>query len=135
PFDAFERASDAVARGNRKGFEEIGFGFARFLHACPPCDEGAARVESFVDGLRPGDPPEGQRYLRQAFARYERRRLERDPKTRAELAVPANLDLGLHEQTRLHPEIRAALDSAYSTPEDLGRRALVAVVPAAAQWW
>ena len=96
---------------------------------------GASRLQSFVDGLRPGDPPEGQRYLRQAFARYERRRLERDPKARAELAVLANLEIGLHEQTRLQPEIRAALDSAYSTPEDLGRRALVAVVPAAAQWW
>jgi len=128
PFDAFERASDAVARGNRKVFEEIGFEFARFLHECPPDDEGASRLQSFVDGLRPGDPPEGQRYLRQAFARYERRRLERDPKTRAELAVLANLEIGLHEQTRLQPEIRAALDSAYSTPEDLGRRALVAVV-------
>ena len=135
PFDAFERASDAVARGNRKVFEEIGFEFARFLHECPPDDDGASRLQSFVDGLRPGDPPEGQRYLRQAFARYERRRLERDPKARAELAVLANLEIGLHEQTRLQPEIRAALDSAYSTPEDLGRRALVAVVPAAAQWW
>ena len=32
PFDAFERASDAVARGNLKVFEEIGLEFARYLH-------------------------------------------------------------------------------------------------------
>src|SRR5262245_8880943 len=31
PFDAFERASDAVARGNLKVFEEIGLEFARYL--------------------------------------------------------------------------------------------------------
>ena len=34
PFDAFERASDAVARGNLKVFEEIGLQFARYLHEC-----------------------------------------------------------------------------------------------------
>ena len=31
PFDAFELASDAVARGNLKVFEEIGLEFARYL--------------------------------------------------------------------------------------------------------
>jgi hypothetical protein len=128
PFDAFECASDAVARGNLKVFEEIGFEFARYLH-------GSSPDAAFLDGLRPGDPPEGQRYLRQAFTRYERRRVERDPKVRAELAVLANLEVGLHEQTRLQPEIREALDAAYATQEDLGRRALEALVPSAARWW
>ena len=31
-------------------------------------------VGRFLDGLTPGDPPDGQRYLSQAFARYERLR-------------------------------------------------------------
>jgi hypothetical protein len=136
PFDAFECASAAVARGNLRVFEEIGFEFARYLHECAP----DAAVESpplrrFLDTLRPGDPPEGQRYLRQAFARYEHRRLERDPKARAELAVLANLEIGLHEQTRLQPEIHEALDAAYATQEDLGRRALEALFPSAPRWW
>jgi hypothetical protein len=73
--------------------------------------------------------------LRQAFARYERRRVERDPKTRTELAVLANLEIGLHEQTRLQSDIREALDAAYATQEDLGRRALEALFPSAARWW
>jgi hypothetical protein len=136
PFDAFECASDAVARGNLKVFEEIGLEFARYLHECPP--DGAADsppFQRFLDRLRPGDPPEGQRYLRQAFARSERRRLERDPKLRTELAVLANLEIGLHEQTRLQPEIREALEAAYGTQEDLGRRALEALFPSAARWW
>src|SRR4029079_1323933 len=34
PFDAVERASDAVARGNLKVFQEIGLEFARYLD-CP----------------------------------------------------------------------------------------------------
>jgi hypothetical protein len=127
PFDAFECASDAVARGNLKVFEEIGLEFARYLQSSPDA--------TFLEALRPGEPPAGQRYLRQAFARYERRRLERDPKVRAELAVLANLEVGLHEQTRLQPEIREALDAAYTTQEDLGRRALEALVPSAAGWW
>ena len=110
-----------MARGNLKVFEEIGLEFARYLHECPPdAPADSPAVQRFLDGLRPGDPPEGQGYLRQAFARYERRRLERDPKERAELAVLANLEIGFHEQTRLQPEIREALDAAYATQEELG---------------
>jgi hypothetical protein len=133
PFDAFERASHSVARGNLRVFEEIGLEFARYLDECPP-DESRP-FQRFLDGLRPGDPPEGQRYLRQAFARYERRRFESDPKVRAELSVLANIEIGFHEQTRLQPEIRAALDAAYVTHEDLGRRALEALFPSAPRWW
>ena len=136
PFDAFERASDAVARGNLKVFEEIGLEFARYLEECPADrrPEAPAAVRRFLDGLRPGEPPDGQRYLRQAFARYERRRLERDPKGRAELAVLANLEIGFHEQTRLQPEIREALDAPHATHEDLGRRALEALFPSSGRW-
>jgi hypothetical protein len=114
PFDAFERASDAVARGNLKVFEEIGLQFARWLH---------------------GDQPEGHPLLRQAFAHYDRLRLERDPGKRAQLAFLANLEIGLHEQTRLQPQILEALDAPFETQEDLGRRALRALFPSAPRWW
>jgi hypothetical protein len=126
PFDAVERSSAAVARGNLRVFEEIGLEFARYL-------EGGD-FEHFLDGLRPGDPPDGQRYLRQAFERYEQARREQDPRTRAELTVLANLEIGLHEQKRLDPEIRAALDAAYDTKEGLDRRALEALFPSARRW-
>ena len=125
PFDAFERASAAVARGNLRVFEEIGLEFARYLNESP----------HDLDHLRPGDPPEGQRYLRQAFMHYERVRFEHDPKKRAELALLANLEIGFHEQTRLQPEIREALDAAHATKEDLGRRALEALFPSSGRWW
>jgi hypothetical protein len=135
PFDAFERASDAVARGNLEVFDEIGFEFARYLHECPADAAESAPFQRFLDRLRPGDPPEGQRYLRQAFARYEQVRVEGDPKRRAELALLANLEIGLHEQTRLQLKILEALDSASATQYNLGRRALEALFPSATRWW
>jgi len=114
PFDAFERASDAVARGNLKVFEEIGLQFARYLD---------------------DQQPEGDRLLTQAFAHYERLRVEEEPRRRAELALLANLEIGLHEQTRLQPEILEALDAASATELDLGRRALEGLFPSASRWW
>ena len=130
PFDALERASEAVSRGNRKVFDEIGLQFARFLHECPadaPIE--SPQVRAFVDSLAPGDPPAGQRYLRQAFLRYQRQPAQRDAKARSELLLAANLEIGLHEQTRLQPEIREALDAPYLTHEDLGRRLLERLLP------
>ena len=115
PDCAFERASDAVARGNRKVFEEIGREFARFL-ALP-----ATELETFSESLRPGDPPEGQNYLRQAFRAYAAAFREGDPRARAQLILLANLAIGFHEQTRLQPEIREALDSAFEEPVKLRR--------------
>jgi hypothetical protein len=132
PFDAFERAADAVARGNLKVFEEIGLEFARYLDE-PPADEQA--LERFLGGLRSGDPPDGQRYLGQAFRRYQRLAAESDAAARAQLAVLANLEIGFHEQTRLQPEIREALDAAATTQRDLGGRALEALFPSAGRWW
>jgi hypothetical protein len=133
PFDTFERAGAAVARGNLRVFEEIGLEFARYLEECRPDDAAASR--RFLDRLRPGDPPDGQRYLRNAFERYSHLADADDAKARAELAVLANLEIGFHEQTRLQPEIREALDAGFATQEELGLRALVAFVPSARRWW
>ena len=121
PFDAVERASDAVARGNLAVFQEIGLVFAEYL----------AEPDA-VGELRPGEPPGGQRYLQQAFARYGRARAEPDAKARAELLVLANLEIGLHEQTRLQPLIGEALDAGSVTATDLGRRVLGAAFPGVA---
>ena len=43
-----------------------------------------ALPERFVERLEPGEPPDGQRYLRQGFSRYHRARFEADPGTRAQ---------------------------------------------------
>ncbi len=111
PAAAFERVSDAIARGNRKVFEEIGREFARFLALCENGALDDAIVAEFCDGLRPGEPPDGQRYLRQAFGRYSQALAETDAKRKCELMLLANIEIGFHEQTRLQPEIVEALDA------------------------
>jgi hypothetical protein len=125
PTSAFDRASDAVALGNRKVFEEIGREFARLL-ALPTAGGAIDPTElgSFRDSLRPGDPPNGQGYLRRAFASYAAALRKSDPKERAELILLANLAIGWHEQTRLQPQIAEALDAAFEEPVKLRRELL-----------
>jgi hypothetical protein len=127
---AIDRSSDAVGRGNKKVFEEIGREFARFFSAClNDTDFNDETITHFCDGLRPGDPPDGQRYLRQAFRRYYRSLFESDIKVRAELLLAANLEIGFHEQTRLQPEIAEAMNVAFDEPEQVMRRLLSLLFP------
>ena len=135
PFDAFERASSAVARGNLKVFAEIGREVARYLHACPPdAPVQSPAVIVFLDGLRPGDPPDGQAYLRRAFLHYQQQAHEADPPTQAGLVLLANLCIGLHEQMRLQPEIAEAVDAPLAAAKDLGARVLTVLVPGSRRW-
>ena len=113
-----DRASDLVAVGNRKVFEEIAREFARFL------DEDGASTEAFTRGLRGGPPPEGQELLRRAFANYQAARSAIDATARAQLLLLANVQIGLHEQTRLQPEIRGAMDAALLDVAETRRRLL-----------
>jgi hypothetical protein len=112
---SIDRASDAVGRGNKKVFEEIAREFARFYETCfpdPPMD--GEKIARFCEDLRPGDPPEGQDFLRRAFTHYARALIEQDPKTRAEAILLANVEVGFHEQTRLQPEITESLDAGWT---------------------
>jgi hypothetical protein len=104
PFDAFGLASDAVARGNRKVFSEIGLAFARYL---------AVDFETFMAEL-----PDAE--LRQAFTHLEQGRSTGN----AELVVLANLEIGLHEQDRLQPQIAEALAATMAREQRLLRRIL-----------
>jgi len=104
PFDALPLASDAVARGNRKVFAEIGLEFARYL---------TLDFDAFMADLQ--DPE-----LRQAFTHLERARAAGD----AQLLVLSNLEIGLHEQTRLQPEIAEALEAATAPERSLLKRIL-----------
>lgn len=129
PAAAFDRVSAAVATGNQKVFAEIGLEFARFLDLFDGGPPDAAAVAAFVETLQPGEPPDGQRFLRQAFSHYDQALTAADAKTRAELMLLANLEIGFHEQTRLQPEIRAAMDAPIYDPEALRRRLLVELFP------
>jgi hypothetical protein len=135
PFDAFERASAEVARGNLKVFDEIAREFARFIANVPPdASDGSPEFLAFLAHLRPGPPPDGQDYLRDAFADYQRQRHEPDARVRAARMLLANLRVGLHEQTRLQPQIEAAVRAPIVTIEDLGARVLHVLIPGSRSW-
>lgn len=122
PASAFDRSSQAVARGNLKVFAEIGREFARFYaHCLDDTEFDAEKINRFTSELRPGDPPEGQRYLAQAFKCYYQSIFEQEYKTRTELLLLANIEIGLHEQTRLQPEINEALDAPIIDPREFAR--------------
>jgi hypothetical protein len=130
PAGALERASAAVARGNLRVFEEIGREFARFDVECgPDAAFDAGTIAGFIERLRPGEPPDGQRYLGQAFSRYYRAGFEIDPIMRSQLVLLANLEIGFHEQTRLQPEIAEALDAGVVDPRDVRDRLIAALFP------
>lgn len=131
PSAPINRASDAVGRGNQKVFEEIGREFTRFISTClPDVTFDPNKIARFCEGLRSGDPPDGQDYLRRAFGRYYQSFFEADPKSRAELLLLANIEIGFHEQTRLQPEIAEALDALVPDPEEFKRRLAGNLFPA-----
>ena len=117
---AKQRASESVARGNKKVFEEIGLEFARFIGSCLK-DElySESSITNFCNELRPGPPPDGQQHLTIAFSAYYKAFFESDPKAQDELILLANIKIGFHEQTRLQPEIAASLDAANIDPQQL----------------
>jgi hypothetical protein len=125
PAAALDRAGEAVARGNLKVFEEIGREFARF--GVLFLDGGD--LDGFCAGLRAGEPPEGQERLGQAFRSYARALAGVSATRRAEAILHANLSIGFHEQTRLQPEIAAALDAGVVEPRSFARRLIPHVFP------
>lgn len=124
PRSAFERTSQAVARGNLKVFAEIGLEFARFLALYRRGQPDPESIANFLSSLKPGDPPDGQTYLARAFAHYLEAITASDSKAKAEWMLLANLEIGYHEQTRLQPEILEAMNAPVYEPSEL-RRVLV----------
>lgn len=135
PFDGFEHSSEQVAMGNRKVFEEIAHEFARFIATVPSdATPDSDSFRAFAAELRVGPPPDGQDYLKEAFSHYQQQRHALDPAERAAWVLLANLKIGLHEQTRLQPQITAAVDTPLTTAEDLGARILHILVPGSLRW-
>jgi hypothetical protein len=129
PGAALRRAADAVAIGNRKVFMEIGREFARWLATAAAAGTPSPdATRAFCDALRPGDPPNGQTHLREAFAAYGDACATPNARERAEALFYANLLIGLHEQTRLQPEIQASLDAGLE-PETVKRELLALFFP------
>lgn len=131
PDAALRRASTAVGDGNRKVFIEIGREFARWrTGAAANGAPDAMATAAFCAGLRSGEPPDGQRLLRDAFTAYGDACAAPNDHARASLILLGNLLIGLHEQTRLQPEIQASLDASLD-PERIRAELLPVVFPGA----
>ncbi len=105
--------SSFVAHGNLAVFAELAPQFVRF--AATFGDDDAfddAKLAAFTALLAPGPVDQGgQDLLRTAFSSYYRARFEQDPAARARLLLFGNCLVGLHEQTRLQPDIAAAINA------------------------
>jgi hypothetical protein len=109
---ALRRVSQLISEGNITVFEELAWPFSSFLRTFKKdweYDEG--KLGAFLDEqFKPGPLVEGgQDYLIEAFTAYYKARFETRTKEKAEYILQANLLIGLHEQTRLQPQIEQAL--------------------------
>jgi hypothetical protein len=102
--------SAQIAKGNLKVFAELAPLFATLVDVLRTGDR--ATLDRFLAGLTPGDVSKGgQDLLRRAFTGYFEARFEADETRRARILLACNCQIGLHEQTRLQPQIKAALDA------------------------
>lgn len=127
----FERSSQAVSRGNIKVYSEIGAVFARFiqlLDASPTADDIAILAAS----LAPGPAPDGQDLLKRAVPTLYEAVCTPPGKQRSELILLANVYIGLHEQTRLQPEIEASIDGSVWDAVEIKERLADRLLPLAA---
>ena len=128
-------AADAVSRGNKKVFEEIGREFSRFITTClSDTSYDQSHIDNFCQQLRSGLPPDGQEYLRKGFSCYYKAFFEKDLKKKVQLNLLANLLIGLHEQNRLQPEITEALNSSVPNVEQVKSNVLDNLFSGANLW-
>jgi hypothetical protein len=127
------RVRSQIGDGNRKVYAELSPLFARLI----ACWDGTgtfddAAFATLVDGLRPGASADGgQAPVRQAFEAYRDAARERDATRKAQLMLLANALIGLHEQTRLQPNIADALDAPIDVADADGLwKRLAALLPA-----
>ena len=127
--EAFRQVSLLISDGNITVFDELAWPFTNFINTFTDdwvYDIG--KLQTFLDeNLKPGPLSEGgQDYLREAFTAFYNARYETRAKAKAEYILQGNLLVGLHEQTRLQPQIEQAmavpLELFSDTPKTSGER-------------
>lgn len=111
--ETLRAVSRQVADGNLKVYRELAPLFAHYVDqvgGAPVADP--TLLARFVEKLDPRPTEQGgQKQLVQAFTQYFQARSSSDPKQRAELILEGNCRIGLHEQTRLQPNIEGAIEA------------------------
>lgn len=126
-----------IAQGNLKVFQELAPLFARFADTfADPRARTPENLELFLRTLRPGPPEiDGQDRLKQAFQAYFEAAQAPTAKRCAELVLYANLLIGFHEQTRLQPNIAAAINAPLSEHFYTELRSRSALLLRPLFWW
>jgi hypothetical protein len=112
--DTLGRVSQQIADGNRKVYAELAPLFAQFVTVFRDGrGAGQDELDAFVARLdpNPSSQPNGQAPLIPAFRAYYAARGTDDAVGRARLMLYGNCLIGLHEQTRLQPQIEDAMDA------------------------
>jgi len=130
PDSTFNHSAQAVAEGNKKVFAEIGGEFARFLSVFKSeNDFTEENISKFCSEFKPGNPPDGQQMLKDAFTSYFEVRKQSDKKLKEEMILYSNLLIGYHEQTRLQPQIVEALNAAFTNEDEMKNNLLRELLP------
>ena len=110
--EAFRQVSMLISDGNITVFDELAWPFTSFINTFKD-DWGydTGKLQGFLDEhLVKGPLSEGgQDYLAEAFTAFYNARYETRAKAKAEYVLQGNLLVGLHEQTRLQPQIEQAM--------------------------
>jgi hypothetical protein len=105
--------STSIGDGNLKVFAELAPQFVRFVEIMGGGRPTPAQLAAMLEPLdpRPTTADSGQEMLRRAFTSYYQAILEADDVEKARLVLLGNCQIGLHEQTRLQPQIAEAMDA------------------------
>jgi hypothetical protein len=111
--DTLGQVSQQIAVGNRKVYAELTPLFAKFVTVFRDTPgAGPKELDAFVGALDPRPSAAGgQEPLIPAFGAYFEAIGTQDPTARARLMLLGNCLIGLHEQTRLQPQIEEAMDA------------------------
>ncbi len=107
------QVQDCVANGNLRIFAEIGAVLTRFAQAFEHQEvPDAEKLDAFLQTFPPG-PPEhaGMDVLREAMETWYQARFETDAVRRSQLILLGNALIGVHEQTRVQPDLVEALEA------------------------
>jgi hypothetical protein len=109
--------SKSIGEGNRLVFAELAPLFVQFVETMQAAGTPTqATLAAFVETLDPRPTADGgQDMLRLAFGNYFRALQETDDIEKARLVLAGNCQIGLHEQTRLQPQIAEAMDAPIDT--------------------
>jgi hypothetical protein len=127
--EALRSVSLLVSDGNTIVFAELAWPLADFITSFyKDWTYDLIKLKDFLDRhLKPGPLKDGgQDFLREALSAYYQARFETEPRLKAERVLHGNLLIGLHEQTRLQPQIERSMAVPLKMLSEKGERSGIA---------